>query len=699
MILGSQYYRFPTPLSKDWEKDIKNMNKLGFNTVKIWAQWRSNEPKKGVYDFSDIEKLLNLAYENSLKVHINIILDVAPAWFYKKYKNSKMITSEGRIVEPQSVAWRQIGGAPGPCYHHFHAKKHKKAFIEALVKKFANHPALEIWDVWNEPELTCGILREADLSKMTCYCKSTEKAFKKWLKNKYRNIDNLNMRWKQCYCNFDEVELPRTGNTFINMIDFRKFHIETITEEAKMRINAVKKFDNNHPVMLHTVPMPCFNAVNACSDEFELATLCDCFGNSVGSQPFPAVLGISAAENKTVINAEIHAFGGNTNVNFNNIDFNEYKRHVLIPLSLGVKGFLFWQYRAELAGFESPAWGMTKLNGEDSIRTQYAEKLFKSLALEPLLEEARPVKPKIGIVNNYMNQLFDFCVNNDTYRFYENLYGIFESCYNKNYDVSFVFYGQLTEKKLKEFDVLIYPMPYFMENHVAELLKNWVKNGGVLISETSFGAYNYDSGLHSDSYIGCGFQEVFGAVSNELQTGSRFVNAYRKNWSEMEGNNSVPFTLNSDLGYLAAGSTVCGFFYKQNIELTTATSLAEFDDGNIAVSYNEYGRGKAILVGSLCGISAAKSSRRETKLFYPSLLRYLNFLPTYDISGLRIDALKANNVQYLIVQTYEKGEYEICVGSAVKCYDVIEKNEFVVANEKISFFANKNEVFLLKIIY
>ena len=72
---GAQYYRAPTPKPHCWERDIKNFAGFGFNTLKIWAQWRWNNPKKDVYDFSDLHTIMDLAKKYGVKVIINMILD------------------------------------------------------------------------------------------------------------------------------------------------------------------------------------------------------------------------------------------------------------------------------------------------------------------------------------------------------------------------------------------------------------------------------------------------------------------------------------------------------------------------------------------------------------------------------------------------------------------------------------------------
>ena len=130
---GSQYYRCPTPLSTDWERDIKGFAAQGFNTLKIWAVWRTNNPREGVYDFSDLARLMDLAQENGVKVIINAILDAAPAWFFEKYPEAVMETCADGPIRPRAHACRQMGGCPGPCLHHREGQRIRREFMHKLA--------------------------------------------------------------------------------------------------------------------------------------------------------------------------------------------------------------------------------------------------------------------------------------------------------------------------------------------------------------------------------------------------------------------------------------------------------------------------------------------------------------------------------------------------------------------------------------
>ena len=158
---GSQYYRAPSPHKEDWDRDLKRMSELGFNTVKYWIQWRWNNPDEGEYYFDDIDELMDLAQKYSLKVMLNTIFDVAPAWIYKKYSEASMVTLSGRKIGPQSQPHRQIGGL-GYCFNHDGVMEHFFEFLKVSVDRYKDHPALEIWNVGSEPELTSSMAEMRD---------------------------------------------------------------------------------------------------------------------------------------------------------------------------------------------------------------------------------------------------------------------------------------------------------------------------------------------------------------------------------------------------------------------------------------------------------------------------------------------------------------------------------------------------------
>ncbi len=620
---GAQYYRAPTPLPCDWERDLKQMSDAGFNLIKIWAVWRSNNPAEGVYDFSDLAELMGLAEKYSLKVIINAIFDAAPSWFYKKYPDSMMVTADGVKLQPRTTACRQSGGSPGPCLHHPEGIRVRNEFLIAMAKQFVNHPALLAWDVWNEPFLGGGYE-----GNMVCYCEHSFKEFVAWLKRKYQTIDGLNDVWHTYYTSFEEVEMPICREGFLNMIDWRMFFSETVTEESNRRIAAVKAVDSEHPVMVHTVPMPFFTFINGCSDDYQLAKQCDWFGNSLGSYPYTATISKSAARGKTVISSEIHAVGGTTFGRPIQPDYEAIKRHILIPLSRGIKGFCFWQYRPERIGLESPAWGLTNLDGTPSAWMDMAKKLNDSI--QPYREEIlkhNSMPARIAVVNSPAQQVFCYCADGNAEKYYQATIGIFDLIYYLNYAVDMISPDMITDGLAEDYKVIYMPFPYLLDSKLAETLKKWIAKGGTLISDGFFGSYNADNGLHETTVPGFGFDKIFGVTEGRVMTASQFRNAYGAEWSKSTGNNEIKMKT-------VDGKELCGYYFSEGLLPNDAESLAYFDDGAVAVTSHSYGEGCAVLIGSLFGCL----STPQNAAFLDSVIARSGVKKTLEISANDIHA-------------------------------------------------------------
>ena len=295
-------------------------------------------------------------------------------------------------------------------------------------------------------------------------------------------------------------------------------------------------------------------------------------------------------------------------------------------------------------------------------------------------------------MNNYENQLFDYCVNGNVDGFYASVYGIFRTLYDHNYDVRFLFKGQLTVEKLRRYRIIIYPAPYLMDEKTSEIFRQWVYEGGILIGEAFFGAYQREKGLHSYNYIGMGFEEVFGVKTAKASANVKFMNAYRKDWGEDADDNSVPFRLTEESG----NRVFCGFRYQHGVRCESAKQIAPFPDGSTAVSENVYGKGKAYFVGSHCGRYAASHLQEDKAQIFHYLLRRAGFLPERWTEGFRVDKLYGKSADYLILQAFRNGEYMVDMTDYKACFDVFAKQK-LKADHPVTVGLQSGEIKLLRL--
>jgi beta-galactosidase len=623
ILKGFQYYRAPTPDKSCWAKDLEKIAKDGYNSVKFWIQWRWNEPEEGVYDFSDIDTLMALAEKNHLSVILNLILDVTPVWFSEKYPDSAMITASGKKIASYATQYRQIGGAPGPCFHHKKAAEAKQAFVEECAKRYVKHPALLFWDLWNEPELNVGLLREAKLEDLLCYCPSSQKAFGEWLKKKYGTIGALNAVWGRNYLSFQNVELPRSYGTTMDMVDWRLFFLDTLTEDYKKRVTAVKKYDLTHPVMCHTVTMPLFNSITCASDDFALGEAGDLLGDSAGSNPLSADFIRSAAQGKRVLNSEIHAVYGSALNGFHYPTEQDWIRHVLLPYAHGSSGFYFWQYRPETLGNEAPAWGNVTLEGEETSWNTDAKKVLSFL---PKKCPERTLPKEVAIVFSRANEIYSWDATLSTELFDSSLQGAYQLLYRNNYRIDFL--PSSSYEKYGDYKALYFPATFLSSPKNVEAILSYAKAGGTVILEALFGSLNENSGRHSTRLPGCGLSEALGVEVAKIYSSTMIANGY---------DGKIFHTHDNDLVHFLAGSlSLSGGRFFTSLKGNLGKILATSENGEAMACSYSYGQGQIILLNTLLSYGYSKDKKNDDCRFLRSLLgepKYFAYLPI----GLRGD--------------------------------------------------------------
>lgn len=510
-IFGAQYYRAPTPEPACWEQDFQHMRDLGFNAVKLWVQWRWSHRGPNVYTFEDVDALMNLAAQHDLKVTINTIFDVAPLWLFDNYPDAKQVDASGRVIEPFTVAHRQIGGHPGPCYNHPGALQMRQRFMATTIEHFKSHPALSMWDVWNEPEQAFQA-RSPDMRTLVCYCQYCRSGFVNWLRLKYGNLDRLNEVWGRCYTAWTQVELPTGGGTITDFVDWREFHLDTMTEEAAWRLELIKHRDPQHVRYLHVVPnvMSVFNSVT-CVDDFAMAKHCEVFAATMNGGPLLATQVTSAARGKVCYNVESHINFGSTDMHQRRLGLQDVLRDLLPQIGLDIKGFLFWQYRPEILGFESPAWGLVQLDGSDRPVTLAVKECWAKLAPHAAdLIQAHPAPPQVGIWKSRRNEIFHFATQGTLQHLTTSVEAYIQALYWNNYPFRIISEQMLAHEELDGIKLLIMPSCYYLTDQEATALEHWVRRGGVLLNEAHLASYSASTGRHSRSLPGCGLAQAWG---------------------------------------------------------------------------------------------------------------------------------------------------------------------------------------------
>lgn len=247
-VFGSQYLRGLTPARGDWDRDMANMRKAGFNTIRAWLVWGVLEPKPGELDTAYLDELLDTAARHDLQVGMLFHLHGCPEWAIREYPGCWYVDIHGRPFESSQRANTPSGGWPGLCPDHGEVQGLEASFIERVVTHVGQHPALAFWEPINEPHMWVDLAESPPGT--FCYCPATRARFRGWLRDRYGDLQTLGEAWGRRFGDWDEVRPPTWVFGFSDWVDWRTFTAENIAGLVARRSAVIRQHDTA-PVIAH----------------------------------------------------------------------------------------------------------------------------------------------------------------------------------------------------------------------------------------------------------------------------------------------------------------------------------------------------------------------------------------------------------------------------------------------------------------
>ncbi|VGO13654.1 Beta-galactosidase bgaB [Pontiella desulfatans] len=549
-----------------------------------------------------------------------------------------------------------------PYLNHPEAKQARMHFLETTVKRYAEHPAMGMWDAWNEPEQNF-VNRAPTPDKLTCFCPHCLAGFIKELKTKYGTIQALNTVWGRCYESWDEVEAPRNAQTIKDFIDFRRYQLGVMEREAQARLDCVRANDPNHPAYLHVVPntMRIFNSVTGV-DDFAMAEPCDLFASTSNGGPIWPNQLISAGRGKTCYNVESHLNAGQISLHQKPLELGDVLSDLLPQIGTGVKGFLFWQYRPEVLGTEAPAWGLVRPDGSDRPVTRAVHQFGEALApIMQQLTECKPEPAQVAIWKSTRNELFEFCARGDLSRLADHVEGY--RVWFRKHNIATININDILLKQgaLDGIRLLVMPACYCLSEAEANALDQWVRAGGTLLCEAHLGAWNETAGRHERSVPGCGLAAKWNLHETDSCASLHLSDAVGEH---MAGgiNPDVAKALGEESGGLYfpiqfnSGETLLGSDTFAELTNGDWTPLATHD-GKTVIATRSIGSGTVIYCGTNLGGALEQSPQGANALLARVLEKTgIASPPTIKADpGVQFDVLYRNDAPaFIALQNIEK---------------------------------------------
>ncbi len=587
-IFGTQYLRGATPERDQWDRDMENMAKMGFNTLRAWLVWNTCEKADGEIDHDYITGFLDCAKKHGLDVGLLFHLHAAPAWAIKKYPQFYYVNEDHQPFVPGIRANTPSGGWPGLCFDHDEVRELEARFIKGVISETKKYSNVAFYEPMNEPHSWVDLAKHP--SGMFCYCPASTKKFQNWLQKKYGTVETLNNAWGHFYHDFDEILPPRWMNSYSDYTDFRLFTMDNVVDEIAFRTRVIKECDNKD-VIAHAWgggAITCAQLGGMAFDDWKNAAVFDKWGFSAFPQRASdcSSLGLGcnatrcAAQGKEVWQSELTAGINGTGLHQNGrIDDNTFNKFSLESIRHGAKGLLYWQYRKERFGSEFGGFSMTDYAGGPTNLSRCAEKLCRTLNKnEDVFNNYYQDKAKVALVFSIRSYLANWVSNGraNNKDAIDSINGYYRMMWEENIITDIIHEEFIPD--LSQYKMIIVPSPYAVSEKLAEALKGYVAEGGVLLSDPYFGAFDKDMKL-SYQVPGYGYKEIFGCEEDDIVTRAKVVLCNEKGEYTLEGNQQ-----------------------KETFRNVTGKAVFTYKDGTPAVVENAWGKGRAIISGVNLGL-------------------------------------------------------------------------------------------------
>lgn len=666
-----------TPRSEaEWRKDLEQIKALGFNTVRTWVEWAHCEPKPGEYDFENLKLLCKVANELWLRVIVQMYVDSAPDWVGKMYPDGSFETQSGDRVHSQA--------APGYCTDHPGVREAVLNFYTETAKVASQYPNLHGWDLWSEPHIVNWAYINWVPDVQFCYCPHTQSRFRAWLQQKYGDLETLNKAWYRNFESWDDVEPPRFGTilSYTDFIDWKNFIYDKLAGDLRMRYEAVRKGDPTHVITSHAaVPSIFYSPYNGygATDDFLMAEQVDYYGTSLYPKhnhpdrhwenwKFALAVDFSRSANKRnggFYVGELQAGKGTIGLNIGDpITPGDHRIWIWSIIARGGKAVNIYAYYPMSSGYESGGYGLINLDGSITERAKSAGETARYInTYQSLFLSAAPAKAEVALLYNPLAQMVGGEQRHTTGDMhYQSLVGYYQFLLNYNIPVDFIHRRDLEAGDLQGYKLLIVPYPLMFTERAAESLKQFIYQGGKVLSEARL-AWNDERGFAAEIIPGMGLAEVFGAVETDIRMSKKF---YMKPSS----------VVHPVLARLSPGDMLHGSYFAETITpipTSQAQILATAEDGSPAMVMSHYGQGETICVGSFIGLANFEAVHEGNYRFLDGLMNWADITRHFSSS---VDGKLDKDVEIRLSQ-FPGGQllYLINHGAQAEPVDIVWKVE------------------------
>jgi beta-galactosidase len=499
--LGSRRIRFGGDYNPEqwprevWLEDLALMQEAGVDLVSLGIfSWVMLEPRPGVYEFGQMDTVMDLLAGAGIGVDLGTPTAAPPAWFWALHPDERPVTRAGVVLGHGA---RGMASPSGPAY-----RDAATGIVEQLALRYRDHPALAMWHVHNEYGAPVG----------ESYDEHSVLAFRRWLQDSYGSLDAVNDAWGttfwgQRYGEWAEIDAPRLAATTVNQgqrLDFARFTSDALLRLYVAERDVIRRYTPELAVTTNFMATNCLTldywkwarevdvvandhylAAERTDNHVLLSLDADLTRSLAGGDPWMLMEHSTSAVNWQPRNLAKRP--------------GELERNSLAHLGRGADAIMFFQFRASRYGAEKFHSAMLPHAGPDS--RVWREVVDLGHDLDDLAEvRGSRVRVRVAILWDWES----FWAQDLEWRPSEDLdhrariVEYYTALWRRGVTVDFAH----PDADLGAYDLVVAPSSYLLTRQAGENLAGFVRRGGQLVVSYGAGLVDEHDAVHPGGFPG-----------------------------------------------------------------------------------------------------------------------------------------------------------------------------------------------------
>ena len=571
---GAAYYYEYMPRER-LDEDVRLMKEAGINTVRIaestWGVW---EPRDGVFDWTQLDRVLNAMERGGIGVIIGTPTYAIPAWLAKEHPEVLVMTGAGR----RPYGARQNMDIVSPVF-----RRYAERIIRQLVTHVRGRHCVIGYQVDNETKSYGNV--GAPMQAL----------FVQWLRQRFGIPANMNRAYGLNYWSnsiHEWADMPSmAGNINASLgCAYAGFQRKMVTDYLAWQVKIIRALKRSDQFITHNFDLEwraSSYGIQPDVDHFAAARSMDVAGIDIYHPTEDRLTGSEIAfggdlargmrhANYLVMETQAQSLAGRQELPYP----GQLRLQAFSHLASGADMVEYWPWQSLPNAVETYWKGVLSHDGEPNPVYEEVRRTGKAFRLigSHLLHLQKHNKAAILFSNESLTALGWFPFS-DSLNYNDILRREYDALYSMNIECDLV---NTSSTNLADYSLIVVPPLYSVSDSMLMVLNDYVRNGGHIVYSCKSGFTDENVQVRSTRMPGP-LREPAG-LSYQLFT------------------NIDHLSLQADpFGVGPAGNEVHD--WAELLVPETATVLARYDDphwdGYAAITHHAYGKGSVIYMGAI----------------------------------------------------------------------------------------------------